>query len=179
MSPTPTFFSFSVEKFQLWETEAFYRKYNILKQFLAKGHLSLRLEFLGTGNRRETDPSQNLAAHRSGDTQADGEQQHMDLTTHTHIKKNKNEHGHLSPVPPIQPCYWNNWSCKLGNTEKSKGETQKSGGVLRIGTSDGDRPQPPESQSAIVTPVSNLICFLFACNSTLGPCFAGFNLLPI
>lgn len=124
-SPSPPLFFLS-EKFQLWKTEAFYRKYNILKQFLAEGHLSLRPEFLLRGNQRETEPSQNLAAHRSGHAQADGEQQHVDLTTHTH----KIKRGHPSPVPPIQPCYWNNCRCKLGNLEKSKGRTQKSGEVL-------------------------------------------------
>jgi len=49
----------------------------------------LRLEFLVGGNWREIEPSQNLAAHRSGHAEADREQQHMDLTTHTHTHTKK------------------------------------------------------------------------------------------
>lgn len=84
MSPLPPS-PFSCQKIPVVkETEAFYRKYNILKPFLAEGHLNLRLlEFLVRGNRREAEPLQKLAVHGLEWGQAGGEQQHVYLTIHT------------------------------------------------------------------------------------------------
>lgn len=174
---SPSLFFLS-EKFQLWKTEAFYRIYNILKQFLAEGHLSLRLEFLLRGNRRETEPSQNLAAHRSGHAQADGEQQHVDLTTHTHTKKKSNVGIFLQFHPPSHAtgttaaANWAIWKSQRGKPRSLERWCYMLRWCYTLSYIHVEY-QP------IVTPATNLICFFFACNSTLGPCSLGSSLLPI
>lgn len=100
-SPFSSIFFFQSEKLQFWKTEAFQRKSNILKQFLAEGNLGLRMEFLLRGNWKEPEPSQ-----KSGSTVGRAHRSRWKTAAHGSDHTNRIQCGNLPPAPRCKsPCW--------------------------------------------------------------------------